>query len=617
MSLVTRLQRSIQTLFPSSDRQPINYDTVQKQLDTMISSGELSVGPLARDYTPVAEKAQGSKSKLDVRSTSHDLVMVNLFGVLREWYGKNTERIPLYDDPSRDIYLSNMWREEPILAGAVYSMTAKMTALKWSITGRRRVAKQAAQLFASAAHMGGYDWGGFVSSTAEDFYTTNRGVFWETPRDGNYLYGKLAAIGHIDSLACELTGNSKHPVVYRSEVTGQTLRFRPGEIVHFSSLPSPREIHFGMGFCAVDRALRAVQLLMGLHDYDAEKLANLPPEGVAAITGLTMDEFQDALNLWRAARERDKSLTFPQVLWLIGSQPNVEVKVSFHGFSQIPESFDRQTVITQYISTLALDFGVDAREFWPISSGSLGTAAESEIQHLKAKGKGPGEFISITERNINAELPEDANFSYDTQDIAEDVNAAAAAQAWITALFPLTTAGGAGDEILTKEQFLRMLADHGVIPDYVVQDDRVAIEDSDIHLSKEGYGDDYTKYTWDKGVLKEERVPPIFLYSAAHSEEDVPFALVDKKDIIDTEFHGNGYKDVQEALDYLEKRKEEILEEHRNIHGEPIPEAEVVRGSRITKTTIRDELERWRKDPILSKYVTTVEEEITSNESNT
>lgn len=593
---------------------------------------------------------KGHKSKLDVRKTSSNLAYFGLYNYLRTWIGMNKENVPGYDDPSRDLYLARVWKLEPIMAGAVYSMVAKMASLRWAVTGRKESATAAAKLYAGAAHMGGYDWGGFIASTAEDFYTVNRGVFWETPRYGNPLSGSLADIGHIDALACTLTGNTKYPMIYASETTGQIVRFRPGEYVHFASMPSTREEHLGIGLCAVDRALRAIHLLIGLHDYDEEKLSNLPPEGVAAVTGLTMEEFQDALNLWRAQRESDNSLTFPQVLWLIGSQPNTAVDLEFVGFSEIPESFDREAVITHYVSTLALDFGVDAREFWPISSGALGTASESEIQHLKAKGKGPGEFISTTERFINAELDEDTQFGFDTQDIEEDQNAAIVAKAWIDAYYPLYAGTPAGkskaspggkpntemipskaeqpeaqgargvaqpkssalgvapgqmgpEQVIDKDQLLRLLADRGVIPEWMLNDKRVRVDDTSIHLNKEGHPEDIVRIEYDQGVLKQTRLPPIILYSNGNVN-DVPEAI--PYNAFYEEAKSNGHVSLDSLYAWMVQKEAEILE--RNIHGKPLEQADL-RNAKVTVDIIKAEMERWRNHPELAAYVPTLEEE--------
>ena len=526
-----------------------DIERAEKQLSSAISAGTLPT------YERAFEELKARRrSRIDIRNTSQDnSFYLQSFGFIREMSaGKN--EAPPYGDIGRDTYLNNFWRKEPILAGAVYSMAAKMTSLNWQVSGKKNIALDYAKMFAAALYAtDGSDWGGFVSSTAQDFYTTDRGVFWETPRIGNSVYGKLADLAHVDSLACTLTGNSKHPMIYHSDVTGQTIKFKAGEFIHFASMPSAREEYFGAGFCAVSRALRAAKLLMGLHDYDSEKLANLPPEGIAAITGLTKDEFKSAIELWRAERERNNSLTFPQVLWLVGSQPNAKVSIDFAGFSQIPESFDRNDVVTQYVNTLALDFGVDAREFWPISTSSLGTAAESEIQHMKAKGKGPGEFIALVERKLNGELPDDVDFGFDTQDMEEDLAAAAVAKAWVDAYMPLTTAGGAAEDIITKDDFLRLLADKNVLPDHMVHDDRIAVIDTDVHIDLHTKQfDDDACFMWTNGVLKQKRLPAITLNSRVR---DIPLAKVVEKEkqesvIVAFDFANDDYvKGLQNTFD--------------------------------------------------------------------
>jgi len=644
MNAFQRFTKGFQSGLKAARSSAPDLAAVSAALDTGIKEGVIPV------FDTTVTKASSSKSKLSIRDTDYDIAYASLLQGLRT-FASRSAKIPAYGTEGEDDVLSEIWRTEPILAGAIYSMSAKMTAMSWKITGKRATALRYARMFSNAAFIDGVSWDGFLASTTQDFYTTNRGVFWETPRLGSSEYGQLADIGHIDAMMCTLTGNTESPMVYLSETTGQEVRFKPGEYVHFASMPSPREIHLGRGFCAVSRALRAAKLLIGLHDYDSEKLENLPPEGVATVSGLTMDEFKDAITLWQMQRRSDNSLTFPQVLWLIGSQPNTEVKVGFQGFSQLPESFERKDVIDQYINTLSMCFGVDAREFWTMSSGSLGTGAESEIQHLKAKGKGSGEFITITERRLNSLLPEGVDFGYDTQDIEEDATAATTAKLWIDAFLPLVTtsvdkngnvvsggqkpaehitsskaenrdealkekvspakngrpgnsanytgtgdrAGGLnapvevkGEPILSVQEFLRLLADKGVLPDYLVKDSRIAIQDSDIHMKDLGHAEDDACFEWRNGILKEMRLPGISL-----THEEV-------------------YGSEDDTVDKEAPELEEVpsLKIKRGIKGAPIAEDEVQRGAGVTKNTIKQEMEIWTENEELAPHALT-EEEVT------
>jgi hypothetical protein len=73
------------------------------------------------------------------------------------------------------------------------------------------------------------------------------------------------------------------------------------------------------------------------------------------------------------------------------------------------------------VNIVALSFGVDAREFWPMSSSTTGSARETEIMAQKAKGKGKGDIISLIERAINWYiLPENVHFKFDVEDDEED-----------------------------------------------------------------------------------------------------------------------------------------------------------------------------------------------------
>lgn len=649
-SLLSRIRRAAEVF-----RQPAGLDMKQAQviLDAAIKNGTLPSNDIAlKQLTP--GNAIGMESKetmLDVHKTTHNMNLDIAWSAMRNWLqtidgNEKTwyKHIPPRTDPSRDLFLSKVWMEEPILAGVVYSMITKISSLKWFVTGKRSIAAPFAKILSGAAYMGGYNWGGFLPSSAEDFYTTNRGTFWETPRNPDF---SLEDLGTIDSLCCVLTGNSQYPLAYWSEETGQKLLFQPGTFSHITSLPSPREYRWGMGYCLVDRAYVAARLLMGLHDYDEEKLNNLPPEGVAAVTGLTMSEFQDALALWQTARKTNNSLTFPQVLWLLGSQPNANVDVKMIGFSQLPESFSRKEVTEQYINTLALAAGMDTAEFWTMGSGGKlgGSAGNAEVQHLKAKGKGASEFVSAVERELNGNLPDDAEYKFDTQDIEEDANAAAVAKGWVNALLPLydgpkAVAGGIekenphpdkpngdvnmplpmisgvntggnmtatsgpqnppAEQVITKDQLLRLLVDRGVLPEWIVNDNRAIISDVNTHYRKfkeGGHPDDIAKFEWSQGVLKEVRPPAIILNSA-------PVVAVVEKPVKPLEFDS-----IKAAMDFLREKEDEIMSSERNIHGEPIPETEAVRGSTISRRTLHAELERWRKNPTLSKYAMTDAEE--------
>jgi hypothetical protein len=472
-------------------------------------------------------------------------------------------------------WLDKLWKEEPVLAGAVYSMVAKMQSMTWRIEGGRNNATYAADMLSRAQYMYGNEWGGFIGASAIDFYGQDNGVWWDVTRRGGNQWDKIADLAHIDTRCCIATGSAITPMLYRSSIISEEHWYKPGEYIHFGSMMLPDQRELGMGYCAVSRAARAAKLLMAVHNYDAEKLSNLPPEGIGAITGLTDREFRNAIAIWMAERKSNNSLTFPQVLWLVGNNPGATVKVDIASFSSIPEQFDRNVVIQQYVNTLALCFGVDTREFWAISTAALGTASEAEVQHLKAKGKGGGEFLTMVERALNAELPGDAVFRFDTQDIEEDMVAATVAKAWIDAYIPLLFPKDPTQEaVLDAATFKRLLADRGVIPEWVVGDDRVSIASHEVHKE---YLEDLVRFIWDAGRVRESMIASL---------------RIDTRPRID-----NPVVEKQEDVTI------ETTADKPNIRGKPIADDEVDRGAKITATSIRNELKYWKTIPELARYV--------------
>lgn len=610
-----------------------SVDNVQQKLDYITEQDFSEL--LEKEYKELVNKEfDNPKGKLNVYKKSRMMTTwyKNILGATYRISDKKLEDLPT-DDPFIDHILAEFWKHEPMLAGAVYSMSAKMSTLSWNIVGRKNIVMPFADILDNMLSMSGRSWSDAISGTAQDFYTTNRGAFWYTERDGGNISGKLVEIGVMDSLCCALTGNPRKPVFYSSIATGQDLWLRPGEFQRYVSMPSPREINLGSGICAVFRAYKSARILLGLSMYDWEKLNNLPPEGVASVSGLSMDEFQDALALWRAARESNKSLTFPQVLWLIGSQPNSQVSVDLQSFSQMPESFNRRDVVEQYVNTLALVFGVDAREFWPISSGGLGTASESEIQHMKAKGKGPAEFLTNIERYLNGELPEDGGeFTFDTQDVGEDQLAASIAKGWIDAFMPLYAPGsgtapsktpmapgvdrpeggasqtnlnagtGSGTEpLITKDQFLRLLVDRRVLPNWVVNDGKVIRTDIGItekELANVSH-DDNIVIRYKDGVFTYAR-PQYTLSNPANSISNVELPVAR---LIAQSSPTNGL-----AIDSNGSNVQEKQQPQPNIKGKPISDKEALRGPRVTKNTVKSEMELWLESPELAAYVATPDE---------
>lgn len=466
-----------------------------------------------------------------------------------------------------DAYIDRIWKKEPILAGTVYGMVAKAQSKPWKVEGGRNNTKRVAEMLNSAGYsFYKHGWAGFAGGSALDYYTTRIGWVWATHRRGEE--GPITGLEHVDALSCFLTGSYKRPVRYMSRATGQKIRFKASEVIQESPMLLTREEEMGYGFCAVERALMAAQLLVGLHDYDLEKLCNLPPEGIAAITGMTYDEFIDCVTNWQNQRKQDNSLTFPQVLWLLNTitNPGEKISVDLTPFSTLPEQFDRNVVVEQYVNILANAFGVSASDIWFMGGGPFGTGKEVELQHVFAKGKGEGEWFAKTEQILNRELPPDVDFKYDTADIEEDLNAAQTAKAWVEALMPLVEQSQ--NFGIPPERWMRLLADKGVVPAWFIDQDepdvRAIVTSSETQRMKSQDARDLVAFVWEMGKLKQAPVLTTYRINGNRTPQGEPLPP---------------------------------------IRGTPIPAAEVERGARVTRKAIEAEKEVWGQIPELAQVI--------------
>ncbi|NIV29052.1 MAG: hypothetical protein GWN58_05945, partial [Anaerolineae bacterium] len=139
------------------------------------------------------------------------------------------------------------------------------------------------------------------------------------------------------------------------------------------------------------------------------------------------------------------------------------VSADFLNFAQLPDQFDEKAATELYINIVALSFGVDVREFWPMTAGNLGTATETLVMHQKAKGKGVGDLISTLERAINWHiLPEAVTFSFDFTDDDEDMARAQLDETRTKTILSmyLPDASGSGETIASRDEIRQMLAKH-------------------------------------------------------------------------------------------------------------------------------------------------------------
>ena len=408
-----------------------------------------------------------TKSKQPRLSQTRDVVSY----VFTLWETAANE-IPKWGRPGRAEKLRELARNEPILAGALGSMVSKVISLDWQIIGGRNRVRRYHAILSEAED--GAGWSYFLDRWAQDYLATDLGGVIELARDGKT--GPVVALYNIDSARLALTGNTSVPLRYSPAVGGgKTIPLYPGDFSRIVDMPSPDERYFGLGYCAVSRALKAARVLLALYQYEDEQLQDLPPKGIVAITGMTMPEVQEAFRLYEARRKAKDQTTFKGVLWLASqASPLQNIGVSVTPFSTLPDHFDKEQAITLYVYTLSLDFGVDVREFWPASQTGA-TKAEAEIQAQKAKGKGFGRLIMSIERAINWDvLPPGLEFRFDNADSEDDLLRETIRARIIENVRKLWEPNPVTQEgIIDQYEARRLLRELGAVPEWLAQSDEV------------------------------------------------------------------------------------------------------------------------------------------------
>lgn len=361
-----------------------------------------------QDYLQAKQRLKAAQGSVQSRFSPKQ--EIEYFYILHDFCTAADDLGPI-GSASRDAKLRKLWVQEPILAGIIYTQQARLSTMHWSITGPQEEAMFYSNILQNAGN--GAGWDTEIKKWAQDYLTQSRGALFEKWRQGKN--GPVVGIAHLDIGRCRLTGDPENPVAYMRSDGSEVLLSRD-HVIHRCSMPSPAEEALGAGTCLVDRAIRAIKLLMALHKYEEDAFDDMPPEGIAAVTGMDWQTLQKALELWRTNKD-SKNLTFKRVLWLCGNPFSTQpMNVNWIPFTQPPMNFNRRDVIDAYVNTLALAAGEDPTEFWLFVHPGA-TKGASMLLHEKGLSKGIIEMARVIERAINWEvLPRGLSFTFDYRD---------------------------------------------------------------------------------------------------------------------------------------------------------------------------------------------------------
>jgi hypothetical protein len=385
-----------------------------------------------------------------------------LSGVLSGWLQvtANSDEAPPYWSRQRDAWLRQfiVTPGNDLLAGTISTVVSKVASTGWYLEGPERTANLYRKMLLEQSDFGG-GWDILVSKVVADYLTQDAGGWVERIRAGEQ--GASVGLAALDNAQMWITGDPEYPANYATAFQADAdpdkrdwQRLHRSQVIHIVDMPSPAERQLGIGFCAVSRALTTARVLMDIARYEREKLSDLPPAGMLLLNNMNRQQWGDLQKSYDTRQSQRGNAVFRQVMVAFGLDPSVPLTAEVLSFSGLPEAFDKMTTTEIAIYSFALAFRIDPREIWPVSSGGLGTATETEIMHLKARAKGAGLLLTQIERSFNdgLTLPASLVFKFDFQDSEEDQAAIQIANDKATFIRKLWEPAAMGMGLLSTEE---------------------------------------------------------------------------------------------------------------------------------------------------------------------
>ena len=219
---------------------------------------------------------------------------------------------------------------------------------------------------------------------------------------------------------CTRTGDPEYPVIYRDRF-GREKVLRWWQVRTIEEFPSPVESALGLQYSAVSRCLLAAEIIQSIAVYKMEKVSGRFTKALDIVSGVTQRNIDDALGLAEEQSLNKMLYRYSLPVILPGIDPTTSLSHIHIDLASLPDNFDEDTSFKWYVAQLAAAFGVDYQEIAPLMTGNLGSSQQSEIMHLKTRGKGPALIMSKFEDLINGGLiPSNVEFRFMEQDIRSE-----------------------------------------------------------------------------------------------------------------------------------------------------------------------------------------------------
>ena len=348
------------------------------------------------------------------------------------WVAGGNEIISPWWSRQRDSELRRFVKQIDYLSGTVSTLETMLTTIPIEVVPKnlqiRAHVKQAQEFTDILENESNFadGWGNTFSQVIEDLVTQDNGFFIEVIGDGEAdgpIVGRPVGIAHLDSWRCRRTGHPVFPVVYYG-ADGNIFKLHYTRVIFGASMPSPNEVMYGVGFCAVSRSINVAQNLLDILVFNQEKLGSRPQRQILVTSGgLDPDDVSSAFEQANENMTNQRLTRYSRTV-VVGAAGLENAALTPIDLASLPDGFDQESSVTMGMAAIALAFGLDPREIWP-GQAARSTRAEALISHIKQRGKGPGQIIQMIERKFNFKfLPAHLQLKFDFQDDAQDAQIA-------------------------------------------------------------------------------------------------------------------------------------------------------------------------------------------------
>lgn len=406
-----------------------------------------------KDAMEKIERANAFSKQPRFQPTNPQALYTSIYRWLKD--NRDMEQPYSVDSRRRDSWLSKVWMKESHLAGAVGSITSIDRNRDWSLIGGRNVVNRYTTILREAED--GEGWRYFIGRAALAFYTSDIGAVTEIGRDGEE--GPTRAFYNADSTKCYLTGKRETPLAYAPE-NGKEQVWKPLDYFRTTALPLILEEYRGLGFCAISRVWSFGQLLLAAYEHDLEELSAAAPKGLLLLQNIAEQQWIDSMKS-REAVMHQKERDYYGGVAVIAQEGVDQIDAKLVALSQLPKGFDLEVFTKLMMLGIALGFQYDPIELWPVEAGALGRGRESEIQHMKATGKGGVEFVRTFQDRLQQELPPTLLFEFAQRDVSGELADAEVQKAW-QEVFVGYYDKGVG--VLNADEVRQLMVKRGIIP---------------------------------------------------------------------------------------------------------------------------------------------------------